>query len=87
MIFKEVELKEQGFKIDYKGEKEVKGEYVPDEKSYRYSKGFISVERYNEEQTIYVHSNITFSLDYARPVLGIKTKQDLIDLCRLVNGG
>ena len=87
MIFEEAELKEQGFEIDYKGEKEVNGKYVPDEKSYRYAKGVIGIERYDEEQTIYVHSRITFSEDYARPALGVKTKQDLIDLCRLVNGG
>lgn len=87
MIFEETELKEQGFEIEYKGEKEVNGEYVPDNKSYRYAKGVISVERYGEKQTIYVHSRITFSKDYAQPVLGVKTKQDLIDLCRLVNGG
>ena len=86
MIFEEVELKDLGFEIEYKGEKEVNGEYVTDDKSYRYAKGVISVERYGDEQTIYVHSRITFSEDYARPVLGVRTKQDLIDLCRLVNG-
>lgn len=86
MIFEEIELKGQGFEIEYKGEKEVNGEYVPDEKSYRYAKGFISVERDGDEQIIYVRSRITFSEDYSRPVIGVKTKQDLIDLCRLVNG-
>lgn len=87
MIFEEAELKEQGFEIEYKGEKEVNGKYLPDYKSYRYAKGAISVERYGDEQTIYIHSRITFSEDYARPALGVKTKKDLIDLCRLVNGG
>ncbi len=86
IIFEEAELKDQGFEIDYKGEKEVNGKYVPNEKSYRYVKGDIGVERYGEKQTIYVYSRITFSEDYARPALGVKTKQDLINLCRLVNG-
>lgn len=87
MILEEIELKQQGFELEYKGEKEVDGKYLPDEKSYRYSKGAISVDRHYESQTIYIHSRITFCEDYARPALGIKTKQDLMDLCLLVNGG
>lgn len=40
----------------------------------------------NSNIDVYVSARITSGKDYARPMKGIKTKRDLIKLCKLVNG-
>jgi len=85
-IFKEKELKKQGFILVHKGKQKINNKYVHDETSYRYSRGVISIVVWSGFETVYIHSRITFNEDFARPALGIKTMKDLINLCRLVNG-
>ena len=40
----------------------------------------------DKEMTVYVCAQITSGEDYARPALGVKTEDDLINLCKLING-
>lgn len=85
-IFKEKNLKKLGFELDYKGEKEFNGEYIPNNKDYRYANGHVIVERCGKEQAIYVCSQGTTNLEYAIKTMGVHSLQDLIYLCRLVDG-
>ena len=82
----EERLKELGFKLDYKAEKLVNGKYVPDDECYRYEKGAVIVRREGDKQYVNIHSSMTSAIDYAHRAFGVKTEEDLITLCRLVNG-
>lgn len=35
---------------------------------------------------VFVSARMTSGEDYARPAIGVKTENDLIELCRLING-
>lgn len=66
-------LIELGFEVEY---------------SSKYWNGNVFIEVYPNDKlmTVYVSARITSSEDYARPAIGVKNENDLIELCRLVNG-
>ena len=66
-------LIELGFEVEYRS---------------KYWKGNVFIEVYPNDKlmTVYVSARITGSEDYARPVIGVKNENDLLELCRLVNG-
>ena len=56
--------------------------------SSKYWNGFIFIEVYPKDKlmTVYVSARITSGEDYARPAVGVQNENDLLELCRLVNG-
>jgi len=74
MFITEERLKELGFKPHYK-----------DDECYRYEKGAVIVRREGDKQYVNIYSSMTSAIDYAHRAFGVKTEEDLIMLCKLVN--
>ena len=77
----EKRLIELGFEAEYLPNNE-KGRVLD---QFEYSKGAICVCRYKNEYTVSVYAAKTKSSAYSREAPGVKTEQDLILLCRLIN--
>lgn len=79
----ESKLKKLGFTPCYLPVDE-QGRRIPAE--FEYWKGNVMVERDGETFSVMVYSAITTDTDYASEAKGVKTEEDLITLCRLIDG-
>lgn len=79
----ETKLKKLGFQSCYLPVNEL-GRRIPDQ--FEYDKGNVMVERDGETFSVMVYSAITTDTLYAREAKGVKTEEDLITLCRLIDG-
>lgn len=79
----ESKLKKLGFTPSYLPV-DGQGRRIPAE--FEYDKGNVMVERDGETFSVKVYSAITTDTLYAREAKGVRTEEDLITLCRLIDG-
>ena len=56
------------------------------EDQFEYRKGSILYGKCGEKTYVNIYSNYTSDLGYAREAVGVKTEEDLLLLCKLVDG-
>lgn len=53
---------------------------------FEYEKGSVVVGRNGNDFYVQIYAPITTASDYAREAKGVKTEEDLLTLCRLIDG-
>lgn len=53
---------------------------------FEYRKGNIVYVKYKDEVCVQIYSPVTSDLYYARTALGVQNEEDLLLLCKLING-